>query len=160
GPGSPEEELVLVFGDRPGLLVLDNAEHVLDGVARLAEVLLGRCHRLRLLVTSRSRMVVPFERVIDLAPLSLGPDGDAVDLLADRAGCALDRSRAARICAAVGGLPLAVELAAGRIATLGIDGVEAALEDQVRLLVGGMREDQRHRSLTATLDWSYDLLTP
>src|ERR1700730_4155359 len=81
-------------------------------------------------------------------PLPAGPAGTAGD-----AG-----RRAAAICRALGGMPLAIELAAARLPSLGLDGLEAGLGDQLSLLSGGSRQQQRHRSLHDTLDWSYRLL--
>jgi predicted ATPase/DNA-binding CsgD family transcriptional regulator len=145
------------IGQGRALLVLDNAEHVLDSAARLAEDLLSRCAELRVLVTSRSRLVLPFEHVYELAGLRSQDEGPA--LFHERAGTpAADLERVARICERLGGLALAIELAAVRSRTLGLDGVEAALAHPDRLLVGGPRLTSRHRSMEEVLRWSYELL--
>lgn len=92
-----------------------------------------------------------------------GP-GDAVELFVGRAsagGSLLtsdDNKRIAAVCRCLDGMALAIELAAARYASLGLDGLEAGLANRLRLLTGGPRIDDRHRSLRATLDWSYALL--
>ena len=145
------------IGHGRALLVLDNAEHVLDPAARLAEDLLRRCAELRVLVTSRSRLVLPFEHVYELAGLRSADEGPA--LFCDRAGTPdADLERVAAICERLGGLALAIELAAVRSRTLGLDGVESALAYPDRLLVGGPRLASRHRSMEEVLRWSYGLL--
>ncbi|MFN2344908.1 MAG: LuxR C-terminal-related transcriptional regulator [Dermatophilaceae bacterium] len=156
---SPVETLVAVIDSKHALLLLDNCEHLLEPVARLAEQLLSNCPRLRVLLTSRSRLVLPHERVYEVA--GLDPRNDAVDLFMARCDTPdLDRDRVSGVCEALEGLPLAVELAAARLPTLGLDGVESALADQATLLVGGARVAARHRSLDDLVDWSYQLLTP
>ena len=162
------------MGERRALLVLDNCEHLVNAVAVLAERLLSACPNLAVLVTSRIRLVVPHETVYPVPGLSVPPPGeeggDAAALFAERAvaagaplaaGPAGDaRRRVAGICRALGGMPLAIELAAARLPSLGLDGLEAGLGDQLSLLSGGSRQQQRHRSLHDTLDWSYRLLDP
>lgn len=156
--GSTVDTLVAVIGSRQVLLLLDNCEHQLDAVARLVEQLLAQCPRLRVLLTSRSRLVLPHERVYEVP--GLDPQTDAVDLFLARSGTPdLDRDRVSRVCAALGGLPLAVELAAARLPMLGLDGVEMALANQTTLLLGGSRVAARHRSLDDLLGWSSQLLT-
>ena len=94
-----------------------------------------------------------------------GGDSDAVALFLERAGMAgwsspypHDRRRIAAICDELDGVALAIELAAARLATFGLDGLEAGLADQLRLLAGGPRLDDRHRSVRSALDWSFGLL--
>jgi predicted ATPase/DNA-binding CsgD family transcriptional regulator len=167
----PAIELVEAsLADREALLVLDNCEHLVDGVVVFVERLLARCPRLVVLTTSRARLVVPFERVFPVPGLSLsetGDEGDAEALFLARAAAVGspvtdpgDRRRVAEICRALDGLALAIELAAARLPTLGFDGLEAGLADPLRLLSGGSRLDERHRSVRATLDWSYALADP
>ena len=128
-PRSVEDALVAHVGEASTLLVLDNCEHVVDAVARLVERLLAACAGLRVLVTSRARLVVPHEHAYVVPGLSLpGPDGDvtaagsdAVALFVERAGRSGDEDRVARICAAVGGIALAIELAAAQVPSLGSD---------------------------------------
>ena len=121
--------------------------------------------------------MVPHETVYPVPGLSVPPSGgeggDAAALFAARAaaagaplpagpaGAAGDTGRrVAGICRALGGMPLAIELAAARLPSLGLDGLEAGLGDQLSLLSGGSRQQQRHRSLHDTLDWSHRLLDP
>ncbi|MFC4948580.1 ATP-binding protein [Pseudonocardia sp. GCM10023141] len=172
-PGVPlVDALVGRLAARTTLLVLDNCEHLLDGVAVLLEKLLANCSRLTVLATSRARLQLPFEWVFPVAGLSVddGPggllDSDAVALFVGRARAAAvpigpdDVARIARICRGLDGVALAIELAAARLPAVGIDGVEAGLADQLRLLTGARRVDGRHRSLRSALDWSYALLSP
>jgi predicted ATPase len=148
--------------------VLDNCEHLVNAVAVLTERLLSACPNLAVLVTSRIRLVVPHETVYPVPGLSVPPfggeGGDAAALFTARAAAAgappPAGRRVAGICRALGGMPLAIELAAARLPSLGLDGLEAGLGDQLSLLSGGSRQQQRHRSLHDTLDWSYRLLDP
>ncbi|MEU6039825.1 LuxR C-terminal-related transcriptional regulator [Actinomadura sp. NPDC047616] len=168
-PGRDIDDAVLAaLADRRALLVLDNCEHVRDGVAPFLERLLAACPRLRVLVTSRARLMVPFERAFPLPPLSRdgGDESEAVALFMDRAtavgsppGPAVSEGVVA-ICERLGGMALAIELAAARWATLGLDGLMTGLADQLRILTGGPRADDRHRSVRTVLDWSHDLLEP
>ncbi|MEV1002019.1 LuxR C-terminal-related transcriptional regulator [Nonomuraea sp. NPDC050202] len=162
------ESVVAALADRHALLVLDNCEQVADGVALFLERLLAACPRVTVLATSRARLMVPFERVYPVPPLSLPADGgsDAVTLFMERAaavGWPLDpalRDQIAAICERLDGMALAIELAAARYPTLGLDGITAALSHPLRMLTGGSRADQRHRSVRAALDWSHALLEP
>ncbi|WP_328884990.1 ATP-binding protein [Streptomyces sp. NBC_00316] len=168
-PGRGIDEAVLAaLADRQALLVLDNCEQIRDGVAPFLERLLVACPRLRVLATSRARMMVPFEWVFPVPPLSWagGGESEAVTLFMERAA-AVGRppdpavhDRIAAICERLDGMALAIELAAARWPTLGLDGLTAGLSDQLRILAGGPRADDRHRSVRAALDWSHDLLDP
>ncbi|MEV8533822.1 LuxR C-terminal-related transcriptional regulator [Streptomyces sp. NPDC051211] len=168
-PGRGIDEAVLAaLADRQALLVLDNCEQVRDGVAPFLERLLVACPRLQVLATSRARMMVPFEWVFPVPPLSWadGGDSEAVTLFMERAAAVgrppdpTERDRIAAICERLDGMALAIELAAARWPTLGLDGLTAGLSDQLRILAGGPRADDRHRSVRAALDWSHDLLEP
>ncbi len=157
---------------RPGrsLLVLDNCEHLVDDTADFLTSLLRESNDLIVLTTSRTRIGVPGERVVSLYGLSLvapttgGPvDSEAVALFFDRARTLdeqfdADPAAVGELCAQLDGMPLAIELAAARSATLGVAGLQAGLADRLRLLSGGQSSDKRHRSLRAMLDWSHDLL--
>ena len=166
-PGRSAEETVLAwFGDREALLVLDNCEHLVEGVVVLAERVLAACPGVTVLATSRARLLVPHERVFSVPGMTVSGDGgDAVELFTERAAMAggpagtADRHRVARICRGLDGVALAIELAAARLPVLGLDGLEAGLDDRLGLLTGGRRLDDRHRSLRSALDWSYALLT-
>ena len=165
---SADDTLLGWLAGREVLLVLDNCEHLLDGVVPLLERLLAASSRLTVLATSRARLLVPFEWVFPVPGLSLeagdGGPGDAVDLFRARAaagGSTLapdDLERVAAICRELDGMALAIELAAARVPSLGLDGLEAGLADQMPLLAGGRRNHGRHRSLRSALDWSYALL--
>ena len=163
-----DESVVDALADRQALLVLDNCEQVRDGVAPFLERLLATCPRLAVLATSRARLMVPFERVYQVPPLSLAGDGgsDAVALFMDRAAAVgrppepAARDHIAAFCERLDGMALAIELAAARWPTLGLDGLTAGLTDPLRMLAGGSRADDRHRSVRAALDWSHALLEP
>ncbi len=116
--------------------------------------------------------MLPFEQVFTVPGLSLpdettGGQGDAVALFVERASAAgpftpsaEERARIAEICRDLDGMALAIELAAARLPTLGLDGVEAGLGERLQLLSGGRRADQRHGSLRSAIEWSDALLTP
>lgn len=164
------------FAVSRSLLVLDNAEHVVDLVADLVESLTARVAPLRVLVTSREPLHISVETVFRVSPLAV-PDGAAtVDEIARHSAVELflARVRAATpecvidaagvrligdICRRLDGLPLAIELAAARVATLGLEVVASRLDDRLNLLTGGLRSAlPRHQTLRATFDWSYVLL--
>ncbi|MER7753467.1 LuxR C-terminal-related transcriptional regulator [Kitasatospora sp. NPDC097643] len=168
-PGRGTDEVLTgALTDRETLLVLDNCEQIRDGVAPFLERLLGACPRLRVLATSRARMMVPFERVHPVPPLSRAGGGasEAVTLFLERAAAAGPppdpalREQIAAFCERLDGMALAIELAAARWPTLGLDGLTAGLSDQLRILAGGPRAGDRHRSVRAALDWSHELLEP
>ncbi|MGZ4760240.1 MAG: ATP-binding protein, partial [Acidimicrobiales bacterium] len=164
----PNQSLVQVVCDAliatPGLVVLDNCEHVLEPVALLAERLLRWTPDVTVLATSRESLGLPGERVLPVAPLSATGDGGATTLFRERAEAAgaelgADQDEAVcEICERLDGMPLAIELAAARCATLGVEGVLRGLDDRFLVLRGNRGGDERHRSLRAVLDWSYDLL--
>ncbi|WP_346136838.1 BTAD domain-containing putative transcriptional regulator [Lentzea roselyniae] len=160
----PADRLVTAIRDRETLLVLDNCEHVIAAAAALAHRLLGECPRLRILATSREPLGITGEALWSVEPLAL-PDG--VQLLTDRAvavrkDIAVDATTLAtmaRVCRALDGMPLAIELAAARLRTMSIDQLADRLDDRFRLLTGGSRTAlPRHRTLRAMVDWSWELL--
>ncbi|MFG2881802.1 ATP-binding protein [Streptomyces sp. NPDC048297] len=168
-PGSGvDEAVVAALADREALLVLDNCEQVRDGVGPFIERLLVACPRLRVLATSRARLMVPFEWVFPVPPLSRvgGGGSDAVALFMQRAAAVgrtpapAVRPQVADLCEQLDGMALAIELAAARWPTLGLDCLAAGLGDQLRIPAGGPRVDGRHRSVRAVLDWSHGLLDP
>jgi len=161
----------------PVLLVIDNCDHVVDVVADFVEMMLRSVPSLRILVTSREPLAVEGERVYRVSPLEVPPPGvlkadqvlkySAVQLFVHRAQAIdarfllTDEATAivGTICRRLDGIPLAIELAAGRVETLGVMEVANGLEDRFRLLTGGRRTAlDRHQTLRATLDWSYRLL--
>jgi non-specific serine/threonine protein kinase len=172
-PGAPATEaLTRALARRQLLVVLDNCEHVIGAAAALCGELLRSCDDLRILATSREALRIAGETAYRLAPLPVpGPDdganAEAVALFIDRAraadaGFALtgaNRSDLARLVGRLDGMPLAIELAAGRVSALGIQPLLASLDDRLELLAGGARMAAgRHRSLAAAAEWSYRLL--
>ncbi len=177
GPQDPVERLVSALRDRPVLLVLDNCEHVVDVAARLVARLLTACPGLRVLATSREPLGITGEQLAPVPRLAVPPPGTsaaqardfaAVRLFAERAAAsdpafALDESTIGdvqHVCAALDGLPLALELAAARVRTLELGEIAARLDDRFGLLARGSRTaEARHRSLRGVVEWSWDLLT-
>lgn len=173
------DELADALRDRSGLVVLDNCEHLLEPSAQLTQALLAACPGLRILTTSREPLGVPGEVVWRLSGLYLpdlgsGPGTrrlracDAVAFLCRAAarrlpGLVIRDSQlvtAATICERLDCNPLALELAAARIAHLTLDEIERRLQSSADLLTPpGAAAAGRHRSLWAAIDWSYDLLT-
>jgi predicted ATPase/DNA-binding SARP family transcriptional activator len=172
----PADRLAAALRTRSALLVLDNCEHVIDGAAALAGRLLGECPALRVLATSREPLGITGESLWPVDPLSLPPadataeragEFAAVRLFADRAaavrpGFTVDDGTVAavvRICRALDGMPLAIELAAARLRSMPPDQVASRLADRFRLLTAGSRTAlPRHQTLRAVVDWSWDLL--
>ena len=146
------------------LIVLDNCEHVLPAAAGFVGNLLAACPQVTVLTTSRERLGAVGERVIAVNPLATDGDySDAARLFVERAQAADpvftdDRDVVARLCARLDGLPLAIELAAARVASVGAQALLDATTDRLRLLTGGHGMLERHRSLRAVLDWSHGLL--
>jgi predicted ATPase/DNA-binding SARP family transcriptional activator len=171
------DRLIAAIREREALLILDNCEHVIESAAAFAHRVLGECQRLRILATSREPLGITGEALWLVEPLDV-PKGDAgpgeiesspaVQLLRDRAGAvrkdltinAHTLSTMVRICRALDGMPLAIELAAARLRTMSIDQLAGRLDDRFRLLTGGSRTAlPRHRTLRAVVDWSWELLT-
>ncbi|MEU0567383.1 BTAD domain-containing putative transcriptional regulator [Nonomuraea sp. NPDC005983] len=176
GPSATVDRLAEVLRPRRTLLVLDNCEHVVEQVAKLAERLLRAAPGLRVLATSREPLALVGEVLWNVPPLDV-PDGagleavrgsDAARLFVARAaatapGFALDAGNAgavAQLCRRLDGIPLALELAATRVRALGVNGVVSRLDNRFRLLTGGHRgTPARQQTLTAVIDWSWELLT-
>jgi predicted ATPase len=174
------DAIVDVVAPRPLLLVVDNCEHLLGATASLAAALLRAAPDLTIVTTSREPLRIPGEVVFRVPSLDIPdpeqpgtPDDllryEAVRLFADRAasaapGFALDEENAvdvARICFRLDGLPLALELAAGRLGALGPAAIAERLDDRFRLLRSGSdAAPTRQQTLAATLQWSHDLLEP
>jgi predicted ATPase len=162
---SPTESVVDWLKDRSTLLVFDNCEHLLDGVAALLEAVLGGCPTVALLATSREPMGLEAEQVWPVR--SLDPDLEGVELFVERATAADasftpddDRAVLVELCRHLDGIPLAIELAAAKVRGMSPAEVLDRLSDRFRLLRGGARRGMdRHRTLAATLDWSYHLLS-
>ncbi|MEV0401532.1 BTAD domain-containing putative transcriptional regulator [Actinoallomurus sp. NPDC050550] len=178
--GSPLDRLAAVLRGRRLLIVLDNCEHVVEAAAEVVDRLLRAAPELRVLAASREPLGVAGERLWSVPPLAVpGPDAperDAAALLgysavrlfvtraqAASAGFALDAGNAPAvltICRRLDGLPLALELAATRVRTLGVEQLAARLDDRFRLLGAGTRgAPARQRTLRAMIDWSWELLS-
>jgi predicted ATPase/DNA-binding winged helix-turn-helix (wHTH) protein len=171
------ENVVAALAGRQVLVVLDNCEHLIEAAAQMAEALLRAGPGVCVVATSREPLRTVGESVYRVPSLDV-PDQETVDvdevlrygaveLFVARAQAAeprfvLDRRvapAAVAICRRLDGLPLAIELAAARIAAFGVDGVASKLNDRFRLLTGGSRTVlPRQQTLRATLDWSHDLL--
>ncbi|MFV0127311.1 AfsR/SARP family transcriptional regulator [Streptomyces sp. HMX112] len=168
------DQLTAFLSARRVLLVLDNCEHLITEVSRFAAELLATCPRLLLLATSREPLMITGEAMCRVGPLHLpsseaeAEHSTAVQLFCDRAalvrpGFALTPANAAQvveICRKLDGLPLAIELAAARLRSMSLQQITERLDDRFRLLaVGNRTSAARHRTLRATMDWSWALLT-
>jgi len=175
-----ESALVTHLRTRRLLLVMDNCEHLVDACASLAERLLAGCADVSILATSQVPLGIAGERILQVPPLSTAPDGadgdaaqlelagaEAVTLFCDRAAAVNPRFTlhpddllaVTEICRRLDGMPLAIELAAARTATLSIVEIAERLSDRFSLLTGGGRTAPvRHQTLRGALDWSYELL--
>ena len=185
GPADPVERLAGALAANEAVLVLDNCEHVIEEAARLAGRLLADCPRVRIVATSREPLRIPGETLWVVTPLPVPPDSGmagaetappipeistyaAVRLFLDRAaavqpGFAIGNENAAavaRICQALDGMPLAIELAAPWLRTLPPAQLAERLDDRFALLTGGSRTAlPRHQTLRAVIDWSWNLLS-
>ncbi|MGW3122578.1 BTAD domain-containing putative transcriptional regulator [Streptomyces sp. NPDC001107] len=154
------DRLLAALEERELLLVLDNCEHLVEEAARVAALLLASCPGVRVLATSRESLGITGEVLVPVPPL---PPEPAVRLFVDRARAVRPgfeaHARVPGICAALDGLPLAIELAAARLRTLTPDELADRLDDRFRLLSRGDRSKApRHRTLRAVVEWSWDLL--
>lgn len=182
GDGTPEQRVAAFLAERHLLLVLDNCEHLLEETAALTAALLQQAPGLCVLATSRRRLGVAGEQVWRVPSLAFpGPEAEPdTDLTArlseyDASRLFLERARAAsasfvptrrnatailRICATLDGIPLALELAAARIAVLSVEQIADRLTDAFRLLkIGDRTVRPHHRTLQGLVDWSYTLLS-
>jgi non-specific serine/threonine protein kinase len=173
------ETLSKHLGSTKMLLVLDNCEHLVEGCAALADVLLRACPNLRILATSREALSIGGESAW-LVPSLVLPEPEqqppideltryeAVRLFVERAGAVVstfgltehNAPAVTRLCHRLDGMPLAIELAATRVRVLSVEQIATRLEDNFGLLTGGSRTAlPRHRTLRATIDWSHELLS-
>ncbi|HVJ35948.1 MAG TPA: winged helix-turn-helix domain-containing protein [Terriglobia bacterium] len=177
---NPMNRLNAALADAVSLIILDSCEHLLQPVAMTVEGLLRACPGIRILATSREPLRAEGESIHRLGPLALSPVDDAItgqnirsfaaaDLFIERAAAgddsfALTDHAAATImaiCRRLDGIPLAIELAAGRLNSLGFDNLLSRLDDRFDFLTGGRRTAlPRHQTLAATIDWSFRLLSP
>jgi predicted ATPase/DNA-binding winged helix-turn-helix (wHTH) protein len=175
----PTPDLIAYLRDRHILLVLDTCEHLIDTVAHLAALIFSSAPRVHILATSREALRAGGEHIYNLAPLSCPPDRPgltapvvgtfpAVQLFLDRAAASgsqqplgdSDAPVVAGICRKLDGMPLAIELAAGRIGAYCLQQTAGLLEQRLALLWQGRRTaPPRHQTLLATLGWSYNLLS-
>jgi predicted ATPase/DNA-binding winged helix-turn-helix (wHTH) protein len=176
---NPVDEIALAVEGRRVLIVLDGCEHLVDLAALFVEAILGTAPGITVLATSRERLRASGEWVCQLFPLDAPPKSSdrsaeevrsypAVELFEERAACALggyrvndtDAPFVAEICRRLDGIALAIELAAGRLAGLSVQELARSLENCFLVLTHGRRTAlPRHRTLRATLDWSYHLLS-
>ena len=172
------ERLAAALGARCVLLVLDNCEHLIEAAARLAEALLRASPTTCVIATSREPLRAAGEYLYRVPPLDVPTEDNidvedilrhgAVKLFVTRARAVEPRyvsemhtepGTVAALCRRLDGIPLAIELAAARIAAFGVEGVAARLDDRFRILTGGLRTALPHQqTLRATIDWSYELL--
>ncbi len=177
GAGTDAPALARALHTQDLCLVLDNAEHLVDGVASLVDTLLQGAPDVAVLVTSQQPLRLAEEQLLPLAPLGL--PGDVADAAPTPAYAAAelfcqrvrqqqpgyvpslgDHADIAAICRALDGVPLALELAAARVPLLGMAGVRARLDERFALLTRAPRDAAaRHRTLAAALDWTYKLLS-
>ena len=159
---SPTDLVIATIARDRVLLVLDNCEHIVDACAEIAELLLRSCPRLTILATSREALGIASETAWLVPPLA---SEEAVQLFVERAQAALPSFAPASvspimdICRRLDGIPLAIELAAARVRVLSPEQIAQRLDDAFRLLTGGSRTAlPRHRTLRATMEWSFGLL--
>jgi predicted ATPase len=173
------ETLKDALRSRKLLLVVDNCEHLVESVVGLVDALLDSCPGLRVLATSRQTLntagevnwVVPSLTVPDSRQEAYTPQElegyESVRLFIDRARqrdpsfvlTSSNGQAVAQVCRRLEGIPLAIELAAGRMGVLSAEQLSKRLEDSLKLLTGGRTADPRHRTLRATLEWSHELLS-
>lgn len=170
------ERLCGHLGARPSLLVLDNCEHVIDGVVALVDALLAGARGTTIVATSREALGVDGEQIYPVRSLSLPATDDLQAVLAaesvrvfvDRARLAVpdfevdsvNAPAIAETCRRLDGIALAIELAAARVTMLSVPEIAARLDDRFRLLTGGSRALPRHQTLQAAMQWSYEQLAP
>lgn len=168
----PMQALAEYVREQQMLLVLDNCEHLREAAAELVTMLLREAPQLRVLTTSRQALGVPGERIVTVPPLPLpdvgqvGPDSPALALFRDRAAAVLpdfqitasNRADVVALCRQLDGLPLAIELAAARLRVLSLKDLLERLEGHLNLLADrGRTTDERHRTIEATMAWSFEL---
>ncbi|HET6939060.1 MAG TPA: AAA family ATPase [Nocardioides sp.] len=146
----------------PTLLILDNCEHVVEAVAELVAFLVASCRQLRVVTTTRAPLAIAAERVFPLAQLT---EDAAADLFRQRASAArpgvpLEDEAVRRVVRRLDGLPLAIELAAAKVRAMSVEDIDRRLDDRFALLRGGDRSaPDRHQTLVAVIDWSWNLLS-
>lgn len=169
-PGSSlVESIAEAMEGKTQLLVFDNCEHLRDAAAELIDTILARSTTVRILATSREGLTIADEhlRAVPSLDVDAGVGSAAVDLFVDRARAVVadfelsendEESAAVEICRRLDGIPLAIELAASRMASMTVSEVRDRLDQRFRLLVGSRRGLERHQTLRHTVAWSFDLL--
>ena len=155
--------IVAALGPGPALLVLDNCEHVVRGAADLVHALVSLSRDLRVLTTSRAPLGLSSESVYLLPELDLSVTAELFEqrARAARPDADLPAPTVRDLCSRLDGLPLAAELAAARIRVMSVAEIARRLDDRFAVLRGGARDaPQRHRTLHAVIDWSWNLLHP
>ncbi|WP_308248264.1 protein kinase domain-containing protein [Nocardia nova] len=177
---APMQDVVVEYlATRRALVVLDNCEHMIEAVARLARTLLRACPALRVLATSREPLDIEGEKVLRVPPLTVPDPGeepaligvsgyDAVTLFEERAATAVPRfeitdenlATVVRICRHLDGLPLAIELATARLRAMSVEQLSQRLTDRYKLLTHSNRvAPTRQQTLRLCVEWSYELCT-
>jgi predicted ATPase/DNA-binding SARP family transcriptional activator len=155
--------IVTALSPGPALLVLDNCEHVVRGAADLVHALVSLSRDLRVLTTSRAPLGLSSESVYPLPVLDLATTAELFEqrATAARPGADLPARTVREVCGRLDGLPLAAELAAARVRVMSVAEIARRLDDRFAVLRGDARDaPQRHRTLHAVIDWSWDLLDP
>ena len=165
---SVADSVAAALEDRVRLLVFDNCEHVLDAAADMIDAILSRSSTVGVLATSREGLRLADEQLWPVPSLEYtGIDSAAATLFTERAKAVApamslsapdDVNVVVEICRRLDGIPLAIELAASRMQAMTVTEVRDRLDDRFRLLVGSRRGLERHQTLRATVQWSYDLL--
>jgi predicted ATPase/DNA-binding SARP family transcriptional activator len=161
GPADDVTQIADALGSGSALLVLDNCEHVTRGAAELVRDLVSRTRNLNVLTTTRTPLGLSSESIYQLPELSLPTTVKLFEqrALAARPDAGLPRAVVEELCRRLDGLPLAVELAAARIRVMAVADIARRLENPFSLLRGGARDaPERHRTLQAVVDWSWNLL--
>lgn len=179
GDSAPEDQLKESIGQKQMLVVLDNCEHLIEGVASIASFLLSACPRLKMLATSRESFRIPGEWLYPVPAFDIPKESESIDL--DNASnfpaltLFVERARAVRpdfkltadniqtitaICARLDGLPLVIELIAARMRLMSPQALLERLSGQFVLTADGMRAaSERQKTLRNAIDWSYNLLS-
>ena len=159
---SPAEKVVAALSHQTGLIILDNCEHLIAAAAGMAQHILSTCPGIRILATSREPLGIGGESIVPVGPLPLE---QSVRLLRERAAASaprvqIDPEAAQRLCEALDGMPLVIELAAARLRSMPPEQLVSRLDERFRLLTGGDRTAlPRHQTLRAVVDWSWELCT-
>ena len=173
------DSIILVLNRKRMLLILDNCEHLVSAVARLARTIIQSCPTINLIATSREGLGIAGEQIVRVTSLAVPAKSEvitaktaahfgAIALFADRAALANKSFRltdenvavVADICRRLDGIPFAIELAAARVKALSLADLSRALHERFRVLTGGDRTAlPRQKTMRALIDWSYDLLS-